>query len=233
MILSTYVLPSKYTWLLVVRVRFSSKCWCGQFVCLKRERSSHHSLDNKSIQSTCGRLGFSPSHSLRKLACNFPLLCILSKKEEWWLSSLSSRFLSRERRPQVATAELCARWKHRVPVSAQQHITSFIAEAFSAGMTLLYCGEKVSMLLQGVGNKKLQGGAVHLHPSLPPKNPQEQFHLVTKARPRAGARGGACLQPWHWVSQWLPNHFLVLQDVQIVLPRDFASLVTMYGAEST
>lgn len=38
------------------------------------------------------------------------------------------------------------------------------------------------MLLQGVGNKELQGGAGH--PSLPPNKAQVEFHLLAKARLR-------------------------------------------------
>lgn len=94
---STQLLSSKYIWLLIGRIRFSLKCWRDQFVCLRRERSSHHSLDNKNSQPTRGRLQFSPCHSLRKLACHFPLLCCQSKKEKCWSSLLSPSLFSHKR----------------------------------------------------------------------------------------------------------------------------------------
>lgn len=65
---STQLLSSKYMCLLIGRIRFSSKCWCDQFVCLRRERSSHRSLDNKSSQSTHGRLSSQPE----KACLSFP-----------------------------------------------------------------------------------------------------------------------------------------------------------------
>lgn len=87
------LLFSKHVGLLTGTIRFSSKCCCDQFVCLRRERSSHCSLDNKSSQVTHERSWFSHCHSLRKLACHFPLLCIQRRKEKCWLSSSSSCFL--------------------------------------------------------------------------------------------------------------------------------------------
>lgn len=108
---STQLLSSKCTWLLIGTITFSSKYWCDQFICLRRERSSHCSLGNK-ISQFVGNW-FSPHHSLRNLACRFPLLCIQSKNKKCWLSSSFSRLLVTREKAAAAAAERCAWWKHK------------------------------------------------------------------------------------------------------------------------
>lgn len=231
---SAQSLPSKYMWLLIGWIRVSSKCWCGQFVCLRRESGS---LDNKGSQPNRRGLWFSPHHSLRRLACHFPLLCIQSKREKCWLSSQSkkekcwSSLLSSSllvTREEAATAEHCAGWKHSIPVSAPRYLfdiwgaqhwnqsvaprwESFHITVRSRKQEVTGWGRVFSSLLLCLASVKHKRTYTHS-----PKPAAELQH----------AEGHACSPDWHlrldWVkfqAHWFPNCLLNLLDAQIVLPR--------------
>lgn len=226
---STQLLSCKYVWLLIGRIRFSSKCWCDQLVCLWRERSSHHSLDKKSGQPNHGSLRFSPHHSLGKLACLFPLPCIQSKEEKGWSASPSSGLLVT--REEAATAWalcllkawgpcLCPARCHLFDSWDTQHWNQTVApwwESFhitirSRKQEVTGRGRVCSSLMLCFASVKYKYTFTH---SLKPASELEHTE---------GHAGGP--DSWHlhldrakFQARWFPNCLLNLLDAQIVLPR--------------
>lgn len=130
-------------WLLISGIRFSSKCWCGQFFFFFSQKRKTQPLLIKQQKKSANLLEtlvqFLPL-CLSHHCMSFPIFCV-SKARRKNAAHPHCRphppVSSHERRGCHSRELGLLGEQHRIPVSVQNHFISSIAEALSAGMKLV------------------------------------------------------------------------------------------------